>query len=140
MAGWELTQADCSLVGCGQHKSPALLMEGGKTVSGDQFSESSVHCILSGELYRVHGKMPEVKVAVTEVLCPLIICIFEDRGHSWHNLFRVMNNKCCFCQLQYVIYKNVLLYMTVHRSYLCFGMLAGQNMQFQDVTVGFRNL
>lgn len=37
----------CSLVGCGRHKSPARLMEVGKTPSEDQLSESGVHCILS---------------------------------------------------------------------------------------------
>lgn len=59
--GYKVTQADCSLDGCGRHKSPAFLMEGDKTVSRDQFSDGSVPRVLAGAEEGSWGKMHPVK-------------------------------------------------------------------------------
>lgn len=50
------TITDTGRVFPGWHKLPAFLIEEGSTASEDQFSESSVHTILSRDFCRVHRK------------------------------------------------------------------------------------
>lgn len=70
------TETDAGRLFPGWHKSPAFLIEGGNAPREDQFSESSVHNILSRELWRIH-KDARCQSFGNTGLCPFVFCTFE---------------------------------------------------------------